>query len=81
MTVAKILYVATHGSNDPARATIPFDLAKGALAAGHEPQIALLHDAVYLLKDKIRDEIHGFGWSPLAKIFPVIIEHSVPIYV
>ena len=34
--MASILYIGTHGTNDPTDATFPFLLAKGAIDAGAE---------------------------------------------
>jgi predicted peroxiredoxin len=48
--MAKILYATSFGSDDPTRAAIPFIAATGAIQAGHEPEIALLGEATYLVK-------------------------------
>ena len=37
--MAKLLYVGTHATDDPTRATFPFLMAKGAIEAGHEAGI------------------------------------------
>jgi uncharacterized protein involved in oxidation of intracellular sulfur len=79
--LAKILYTSSHGSDDPTRATIAFIGAIGALDAGHEPEMALLAEATYLMKDHISDQIDGVGWPPLRELWPKIIEHGVPVYV
>ena len=77
----KILYTTSYGSDDPTRATIPFIAAIGAIDAGHEPRLALLGEATYLMKDHISDQIDGVGWPPLKEAWPKIIEHGVPVYV
>ncbi len=46
--MAKILFVGTHGTDDPTRATFPFMEAKGAIEAGHETGIILMMEAVPL---------------------------------
>jgi predicted peroxiredoxin len=56
--MAKVLYVGTAGSDDPTRAGFPFNFAKGALDAGHQAEIFLAGEAVYLLKDSIVDAIN-----------------------
>jgi len=48
--MAKILAVATHGTDDPTKSTFAFITAVGALGAGKEVGIALLGEAVYLEK-------------------------------
>ena len=40
--MASILYVGTHGSDDPTLASMPFHAAVGAIDAGHEPQVVLV---------------------------------------
>lgn len=79
--MATILYTSSWGSDDPTRATIPFVAALGALEAGHQPQIALLGEATYLMKDVIADQVHGVGWPPLKELLAKVREHAVPIYV
>jgi uncharacterized protein involved in oxidation of intracellular sulfur len=79
--MATVLYVSTFGSDDPTRASIPFVAALGAVEAGHQPQIALLGEATYLMKDYIADLIAGVGLAPLKDLLPKLIAHKVPIYV
>jgi uncharacterized protein involved in oxidation of intracellular sulfur len=47
----RFLYISSHGTEDPTRATMPFLMAKGAEEAGHDPEIALMGDAVVLSND------------------------------
>jgi predicted peroxiredoxin len=79
--VSVILFSSTFGSDDPTRATIPFVAALGAVEAGHQPQLGLLGEATYLIKDEIVEHIHGMGFSPLAEMWPQIVEHKIPVYV
>lgn len=79
--MAKILYVSTHGSDDPTRATIPFVSALGAIEAGHQPELALVGEGTYLMKDYIADQIDGVGWPPLSDLLAKAIAQSVPIHV
>ena len=79
--MAKILYTTSYGSDDPTRATIPFVASLGAIEADHEPVIALLAEATYLLKDSVADQIDGVGWPALKELLPQIIQHEVPVYV
>ena len=76
-----ILYVSTYGSDDPTRAILPIVTALGALAAGHEAQLALLGEASYLVKEGIADEVHGVGMPPLGELFEQIFSAGVPIHV
>ena len=79
--MATILYVGTHGAVDPTRGTLPFVLAGGALKEGHEPQIALLTEAVYLITREVVSQIKAVGFPPLGELLPQLIEHKVSIYV
>lgn len=79
--MATILYTCTQGSGDPTAATIPFVAALGAIEAGHQPQIALLGEGTYLMKDAIAEQIHGVGWPALSELLSKVREHSVPVYV
>ncbi|MFQ5947772.1 MAG: hypothetical protein ACE5KX_02790 [Acidimicrobiia bacterium] len=79
--MSTILYTTSYGSDDPTRATIPFVGALGAVDAGHEPELALLGEATYLMKDSVADQVSGVGWPPLRELFPKVIDHGVPVYV
>ncbi len=48
--MAKILFVATHGTDDPTRATFPFMEAKATIEAGHETGIILMMEAARLIR-------------------------------
>jgi predicted peroxiredoxin len=64
------LVIGTFGSDDPTRATLPFVAASGALEAGHAPEICLLGEASYLMKDQVLAAIHGIGFPPLSEVVP-----------
>lgn len=66
--MAKLLYIATHGTDDPTRATMPFLMAKGAIEGGHEAGIILMGDGAVLIKDSIAAQIQGFGIPPLKEL-------------
>ncbi len=79
--MAKILYYGTSGSDDPTRAGFPFNFALGAKEAGHEPEIFVAGEAVYLMKDEIVKEVYPVGMPPLSEMVQKVIEHKIPIYV
>ena len=79
--MATILYTTTHGIDDPTRATMPFVAASGAIDAGHRPQIALIGEAVFLMKDNLIEQVHGVGWPPLNELMAKMRDNSVPIHV
>jgi predicted peroxiredoxin len=79
--MATLVYTSTHGSDDPTRAAFPFILANGAVEAGHQAQIFLAAEAVYLMKDSIRNAMVPVGWPPLREIFAKAQEGGVTIHV
>ena len=79
--MAKLLYVGTHGTDDPTKATFPFLMAKGAIEAGHEAGIILMGESAPLMKDHIAQQVHGVGVPPLKELMDFIVDHKVPITV
>jgi predicted peroxiredoxin len=51
--MARLLLISTHGSEDPTRAGLAFFLAKGAVEAGHQPEIVLAGDAAVLARKEV----------------------------
>ncbi|MCC7105716.1 MAG: DsrE family protein [Chloroflexi bacterium] len=79
--MAKLLYVGTHGTDDPTRATFPFLMAKGAIEAGHEAGIILMGDGALLIKDSIAANIQGYGVPALRDLAAFLHERGVRISV
>jgi predicted peroxiredoxin len=79
--MASALFIGTHGSEDPTRATLPFLIASGALDAGHETAIILIGDAVVLMNNTVVDNVQGIGFPPLKELMAKIIAAKVPIYI
>ncbi|MFI5266709.1 MAG: DsrE family protein [Chloroflexota bacterium] len=79
--MGKVLYSSTHGSDDPTRASLPFHMALGAVEAGHQPEIALIGEATYLMKDAVAESIHGVGMPSFKELLANVIQHKVPIHV
>jgi len=76
------LYMATAGSSDPTRASIPLHLAvNGSLAVGHEVRVVLVGDATELLKPSVREHLAGVGVPPVRDLFAKARDHDVPVYV
>lgn len=76
-----LLYVATHGTDDPTLATIPFLLATGAGSADLDCSIALLGEAAVLAKPGMIDAVHGVGFPPLRELLEKVRDFEIPIYV
>jgi len=79
--MAKILAVATHGTDDPTKCTLAFATAVGALGAGKEASIALLGEAAYLAKASVPQAVHGVGFPPLTELVEKVVKGNVPVYV
>lgn len=79
--MTKILFISTHGTDDPTKATFPFLMAKAAVEGGNEAGILLMGEAAYLMKDDIADEVHGFGVPPLKGLREYLVGQDVRISV
>ncbi len=62
----KIVYIVTHGGEDPERATFPFMFATAAQAMEVEAVVTLQGSGVFLAKKGYLDHVHGAG-LPLLK--------------
>ena len=79
--MAQILYVATHGSDDPTRAGLAIRGANGASEAGHEPVIALLGEGTLLLKDDIAANTIGLGLPSVKELLATAIANGTRIHI
>jgi predicted peroxiredoxin len=80
--VGGLLIVASSGSTDPTRASIPFHIAvNGAKPAGVEVGVALAGDATELLKPDIIANVYGQGLPPLRDLLDKCLEQNVSFYV
>jgi uncharacterized protein involved in oxidation of intracellular sulfur len=79
--MSKLLYIGTHGTDDPTRATFPFLMAKGAIDAGHETGIILMGEAAPLIKDSIAAQVQGIGVPPLKELMEFLVQRNVRISV
>ena len=79
--MARILAVASHASDDPTKATLPFITAVGAMGADRECTIALVGEAVSLIKEVVAKNIHGVGFPPLPELVAKIVQAKTPVYV
>jgi predicted peroxiredoxin len=79
--MSKLLYIGTHGADDPTRATFPFLMAKGALDAGHETGIILMGEAAPLIKDSLAAQVQGIGVPPLKELMEFLVQRNVRISV
>jgi len=73
------LFIATHGADDPNRATFPFFLARGVVRAGQPAQIFLIGDGTTLVGAGVMEQVVAAGPPPLREIYADLAE--VPLLV
>ncbi len=61
----KIVYIVTHGADDPERATLPFVLANAALVMEVEAVVVLQGSGVMLATQGCLDHVFAPGLPPL----------------
>jgi len=77
-----VVYIASSGSADPTRASIPLHLAaNGSVEAGHEAAVVLIGDAAELLVGDTIQILEGTGIPPVRELVAKLRDHAVPIYV
>jgi uncharacterized protein involved in oxidation of intracellular sulfur len=76
----KFLYIGSHGSEDPTRASLLLLMAKGAKEAGHEVAVALQGDAVVLFHPKVAENVQGVGVPPVKDLLEFIRSEKIPVY-
>ena len=78
----KILYIASSGSADPTRASIPFHLAaNGSAEIGSDVGLVLAGDATEFVRPGALDSVEGLGLPPARELFSKAQQHAIPIYV
>lgn len=78
--MARLLLISTHGSEDPTRAGLAFFLAKGAVEAGHKPEVVLAGDAAVLARKAVADSVLPVGIPPLKELIQFALDNKVPVY-
>jgi predicted peroxiredoxin len=78
----RFLYLATSGAGDPTRASIPLHIAaNGSVEAGQECAVALVGDAVELVRRETAEGVEGVGIPPARQLFQKLRDNQVPVYV
>ena len=76
--MARLLLIASHGSEDPTRAGIAFLFAKGAVEEGHQPEVILAGDAAVLARQQtVAENVIPVGLPPLKDLITFVLEHKV----
>jgi len=81
MIMARILFVATHATEDVNRATFPFLMARGAVENGDQPEVLLMGEATNLARAGVLESIVAAGPPPLRDIWPDVKAAGVPLWV
>lgn len=72
----KVLIIATHGPDDPERATFPFVMANAALAMDTEAVIVLQGTGVFLAKKGTFEHVYAAGLPPLKDLMKTFMEQG-----
>ena len=75
-----LLVHASHGKEDPERATLPFVLANNAALAGDEAVVLLTTEAVWLATDGGADGVHREGLPPVAEILRELLDNGGQVW-
>jgi len=79
--MARLLFSGTHGSDDPTRAALPLLAAVGALDGGHEAEVFLLGEAVYLMKYDVADSVDPVAFPNVGAMLRDLIGRGVRFYI
>jgi uncharacterized protein len=78
---ARILANATHGKDDPERATLAFVVGNVAAAADQEAVVLLTIDGVWLATKGYADGLHKEGFQPLREIIQAFVAGGGQVWV
>jgi predicted peroxiredoxin len=80
--MANLIYVGTHGPDDPTKACMPIHLAvNGAAEAGIDAEINLAGDAALLIQDQYINSLMPLGFPPLKELIAKAQERGVKFYI
>ena len=78
----KVTYIATAGSADPTRASLPLHIAaNGSVEVGPQANVVLVGDASELVVGDTIQAIEGVGMPPARELLAKLRDHAVPIFV
>ena len=69
----RFLAQATHGRDDPERATLPFIVANVAASADQEAIVLLTIEGVWLATKGYADDVHHEGMPPLREVLDSLL--------
>jgi len=78
----KVLYLATAGTADPTRASLPLHIAaNGSVEAAQECAVVLAGDATELVSQDTAGRVEGVGVPPARELIQKLLDNQVPVYV
>lgn len=79
--MAQLMLVGTAGSDDPTRAALPLLNARSAVNAGHETEVFLVGEAVYLMKTAVADATNPVGWPNVGELIRDVVDKGGTFYI
>ena len=79
MTRTIVLH-ATHGKEDPERATLPFIVGNVAATADQEAVVLLTTEGVWLATREYADTVSKEGFPPLREVLPAFVANGGQIW-
>jgi predicted peroxiredoxin len=77
-----ITYVASSGTADATRASIPLHLAvNGSVEVGQQATLVLVGDATELVLGDNAEHMEGLGLPPVRDLLAKLRDHAIPVYV
>jgi predicted peroxiredoxin len=76
----KLLYLGSHGPEDPTHAALPLHMAKGAVEAGHSAEVVLQGNAALLFNETIVANVQPVGLPSLKELFAFLRDNRVPVF-
>ncbi len=72
----KLVFVLTHGPENPEKATIPFVMAVAAQASGADAVLVFQSNAVLLLHKGTAEHVPAAGFAPLPELMAMYRENG-----
>ncbi|HEY4670067.1 MAG TPA: DsrE family protein [Tepidiformaceae bacterium] len=79
--MATIFISSTHGSDDPTRATLPLLMARSAANQGHQAEVALMGEAVSLMRTETANALNPVGWPNAGEVLREVIDKGVKFWI
>ena len=78
----RILYLASAGSSEPTRASIPLHIAaNGSIEVGQECAVALVGDGTELASRETAERVEGVGVPPVRELLQKLVDNQIPVFV